>query len=169
MKPYQLFMTTAALAAVLACNGNGSGENKAQTTEEKDTPAATAPEKATTTPPTVHEYLANGPKGVGPISEFERTPFDQALADEGNSIFITQCSMCHRLDTKLLGPPLLGVTKRRTPEWILNMMLAPEKMIAEDPDAKALFEEYQTPMANLGLDEDGAKAVLEYLRLESSK
>jgi len=55
------------------------------------------------------------------------------------------------------------------PEWLLNMILVPEKMIAEDPDAKALFEEYQTPMANLGIDEAGAIAVMEYLRLESSK
>lgn len=51
----------------------------------------------------------------------------------------------------------------------MNMMLAPEKMIEQDEEAKKLFEEYQSPMTNLGLTEKEAISVLEYLRQEDAK
>jgi len=57
-----------------------------------------------------------------------------------------------------------GVTKRRSPEWVMNMMLNPEQMLAENPTAMALLKEYSAPMANQNLTNDDARAVLEFLR-----
>ena len=49
--------------------------------------------------------------------------------------------------------------------WVMNMILAPDKMVKEDPIAKKLLQEFNgSPMANQNLTEDEARAVLEYFR-----
>lgn len=48
------------------------------------------------------------------------------------------------------------------------MILDPDTMLQEDPVAIALLEEYIAPMANMGLTEDEAREVLEYLRTEAN-
>lgn len=59
-------------------------------------------------------------------------------------------------------------TKRRTPEWIMNMMLDPATMLEKDPDAKALSKDFSSPMVSLGLQREEARAILEYLRERNS-
>ena len=63
-----------------------------------------------------------------------------------------------------VGPSLGGVTARRTPEYIMNMILNPEGMIQQHPEAKKMLAQFLTPMPNQHLTEDEARAVLEYLR-----
>ena len=89
---------------------------------------------------------------------------DAALASQGEGLFTERCTTCHKLDERYVGPPLGGVVERRSPEWIMNMILAPDKMIVADPDAQALFAEYSVPMTNQNLTQDEARALLEYLR-----
>lgn len=115
------------------------------------------------------DYLKTGNKGIGPIKSFEEKPLNQALANQGNQIFITSCAICHDIDQVKLGPALAKVTKKRTPEWILNMILNPVEMLEEDPDAIALKSSYAALMIDMGLKEDEARAVLEYLRKEDNK
>lgn len=103
-------------------------------------------------------------KGVGPVKEFKPGIVNTLLVKKGAELFAVKCAMCHKMDTKLIGPPLAGVTSRHSPEWVLNMLLVPDKMIAEDPAAKALYELYQTPMINQQLKEEEAKAIYDYLR-----
>ncbi|MEH6305451.1 cytochrome c [Olivibacter sp. CPCC 100613] len=103
-------------------------------------------------------------KGVGPITDFKPAALDGKRQEKGAKLFAAKCAMCHQMDTKLIGPPLQGVTDRHTPEWVLNMLLAPDKMIAEDPAAKALYRSYQTPMINQQLTEEEGKAIYDYLR-----
>src|SRR5690606_40502995 len=66
---------------------------------------------------------------------------DQALAATGKTTFENLCSACHKMDKKFIGPALDGVTERRSPEWIMNMILNPEEMIQKDPIAKQLMIE----------------------------
>ncbi|AWW00968.1 c-type cytochrome [Arcticibacterium luteifluviistationis] len=105
-------------------------------------------------------------KGVGPIKSITlAAEIDTELAKKGEEIFKAKCSACHRLDKKFIGPSPKGVLERREPEWIMNMILNPEVMIVEDPDAKALMMEFNgAPMANQNLTEDEARSVLEYFR-----
>ena len=166
---YIKIIVALAVVSVITSCGNNASESSGSQQDGKQQVGKASDDLEDTSTINVHDYLTDGSKGVGPITAFERKPFDQSLADEGSRLFITKCSMCHRIDAKLLGPPLSGVTKKRTPEWILNMMLAPEKMIEQDKEAKKLFEEYQTPMTNLGLTEEEAISVLEYLRQEDAK
>jgi mono/diheme cytochrome c family protein len=101
-------------------------------------------------------------KGIGPVkSVFIGAP-DDVKAAEGKKIFEAKCTACHKTDTKYIGPALKGVTKKRTPEWIMNMIMNPEQMIKENEAAKALFAEYMTPMANQNITQDEARAILEY-------
>lgn len=91
-------------------------------------------------------------------------PFDAILATKGEEIFKKKCYSCHRENHKMIGPAMKGVTERRAPEWIMKMILQPEVMIKEDPEAKKLLEEYGSPMTNMHLSEYEARLVYEYLR-----
>ena len=105
-------------------------------------------------------------KGVGPVASLSLdAEVDQELATQGEAIYNQMCLACHRIDKKFIGPPPNGILERRTPEWVMNMILAPEKMVKEDPLARDLLIEFNgSPMANPGLTEDQARAVLEYFR-----
>ncbi len=107
------------------------------------------------------------PFGVGPIQEELNLPatIDEQLAAKGEEIFKAKCTACHKIEEKYIGPAIKGITQKRRPEWIMNMILAPEKMIQEDPIAKQLvIESNGAIMANQGLTEEEARAVLEYFR-----
>jgi mono/diheme cytochrome c family protein len=103
-------------------------------------------------------------KGIGPVKEITLGDLDQAMADQGKELFATKCSACHKVDKRFVGPALAGVTERRTPEWIMNMILNPEVMVAENAIAKQLLAEYLSPMANQSLKEEEARKILEYFR-----
>jgi mono/diheme cytochrome c family protein len=105
-------------------------------------------------------------KGVGPIETLVLpSTIDDELANKGSEIFVAKCTACHKPDKKYIGPAPLGVLERRTPEWVMNMILNPDKMIVENEAAKQLLMEYNgSPMANQNLTEDEARAILEYFR-----
>lgn len=105
-------------------------------------------------------------KGIGPVKSLSIQPgIDDAMATRGAELFKNMCSACHKMEKKFIGPALAGVTERRTPEWIMNMILNPEQMIKEDPIAKKLLvESNMAVMANQNLSEEEARAILEYFR-----
>ncbi|HMN24201.1 MAG TPA: hypothetical protein PKE38_06865, partial [Ignavibacteriaceae bacterium] len=70
----------------------------------------------------------------------------------------------HKLDEKYVGPAQRDITKRRTPEFIINFMLNPEENYKKHPEAKKLLAEYMTTMPNQNLTIDDAKAILDYFR-----
>lgn len=107
--------------------------------------------------------------GIGPIKELKLGPINKKLAEKGESIFDARCMSCHRLDSRLVGPALEGVTDIRSPEWIMNFMLNSTVMEAKDPAAKALLDKYHIPMIVPGITKSDARAVLEYLRSVDAK
>ncbi len=103
--------------------------------------------------------------GIGPIKEeLKLAPLNNALAKSGEKTFETKCFSCHRLDDRYVGPPLRDVTKRRTPEFIINMILNPDEMTKRHPETKKLLAEYMTPMTFQNVSRDEALAILEYFR-----
>jgi cytochrome c1 len=106
--------------------------------------------------------------GIGPIAAFDVGPVDAAMAETGLQTFTTKCSACHKLEERYVGPALGDVTTRRSPAYIMNMILNPEEMIQKHPEAKALFVQFMTPMPNQHLTEDEARTVLEYLRQQAA-
>lgn len=104
--------------------------------------------------------------GVGPVKTLDLpVTVDQQLASTGKEIYDAKCTACHKTDKKFIGPSPKEILNRRTPAWVMNMILNPENMILEDPIAKKLMIEFNgSPMANQNLTEEEARAVLEYFR-----
>lgn len=109
--------------------------------------------------------------GIGPIKEeVKMDPINATLAEKGNAIFTSKCSACHKYDTRYVGPALKGVTIRRRPEFIMNMILNPLEMTQKNPIAKELFGVYMTQMTNQNVTQEDARAILENFRnLDSQK
>lgn len=102
--------------------------------------------------------------GVGPIKSVTLKEIDDAMVAKGKEVFNAKCTPCHKMTKRFVGPSLVGITKKQTPEWIMNMILNPEVMVVENATAKALLKEYSAPMANQNLTEEEARAILEYFR-----
>ncbi|MGH1365779.1 MAG: c-type cytochrome [Calditrichia bacterium] len=106
--------------------------------------------------------------GMGPIKEeMKLDPIDEKIAASGQKIFETKCSVCHKMSERYVGPPLGDVAIRRSPEFIMNMILDPASMIKYHPEVKRLLAQYYTPMAFQNVTEEDARKILEYLRLEA--
>lgn len=105
--------------------------------------------------------------GIGPIEGFDPGPIDPALASQGEQVFTTNCSACHKMGERYVGPALADVTETRSPAYIMNMILNPEEMLQKHPEAKKMLAQYMTPMANQNLSEEQARALLEYLRTQA--
>lgn len=102
--------------------------------------------------------------GIGPITkELVLSSVDQKMAERGAEIFEMNCSACHEKTERYIGPPLGDVLDRRSPTYVMNMILNPDGMVKEHPEAKALLTEYLAPMPNQNLSEDEARAIVEYL------
>jgi len=106
-------------------------------------------------------------KGIGPIKSMALGAIDNQLVAKGKGIYKINCSACHKFKKRYIGPALKGITKRRSPEWIMNMILNPDAMLQKDPIGKALLKEYNAPMANQQLKETDARAILEYFRTKN--
>jgi len=103
--------------------------------------------------------------GIGPVKNVELGPLNKKMSDEGKSIYNNQCILCHDLDQKKIGPPLKNITKTRTPEYIMNLLLNSAQMQKENATVKALLKDYNNlPMPDPALNQAKARAVLEYLR-----
>ncbi|MCK0144756.1 cytochrome c [Arenibacter sp. F26102] len=163
-----ILKSSAVLFSVLMMSCGGKEEKKkegfsvdrAKTTTEQ--PAPNPAEVTTKASETID--LTN--KGVGPITSVTlAAEIDQEMAKKGEEIYGQMCLACHRVGKKFIGPAPDGVLERRSPEWVMNMILNPEVMVKEDPLAKALLAEFNgAPMANQNLTEEQARAVLEYFR-----
>lgn len=135
----QLFLTTLALTFV-AC--------------QKPNPEQAGPQAD----------AAASSKGVGPVKSVEIGAFNAGLATKGEKLFHEKCSACHHVEDRYIGPAVKGVTTRRTPEWVMNMIVNPTEMTQQDATAKELLGEYMTQMTNQNVNEDDARTIYEYFR-----
>ncbi|MFA7420540.1 MAG: cytochrome c [Melioribacteraceae bacterium] len=105
--------------------------------------------------------------GIGPIKEkLTLGSLDALKAAAGKKIFESKCSQCHKLDERYTGPAIRNVTKKRTPEYVLNNILNPEEMANKHPEAKKLVALHATKMTFQNVTQDDALKILEYFRSE---
>ncbi len=102
--------------------------------------------------------------GIGPVENVELGPVNPQMVRQGEQIFRSQCMKCHTLDQEVLAPPLRDVANRRTPEFIMNLILNPNENVMRHPALQKYHDEYTTYMTNMGLDSTASRKVLEYLR-----
>lgn len=92
-------------------------------------------------------------------------PLDQTMVDEGQKIYDMKCSSCHKLnEERLVGPGWAGVTKRRKPVWIMNMITNVDMMLAEDEEAQKLLEQCLVRMPNQNISQKEARSIIEMMR-----
>ena len=151
MKSLNAIVITAMLLFA-ACSSGGS---------DQPVPTPAAQKRAETIAST--DPMTN--KGVGPVKSITLGDLDEVMAAEGEKLFNEKCTACHKTDARYIGPSPAGITSRRSPEWIMNMILNPQGMLESDPIAKQLLAEANgAPMANQNLTEDEARKILEYFR-----
>lgn len=106
--------------------------------------------------------------GIGPYTDtVSLDEINPSVVTKGEKIFEQNCSACHKIDERYVGPELGNVLNRRSPTFVLNMILNPDGMVKKHPEVKAMLAQYYTPMPNQNLSQDQALAVLEYLRSET--
>ena len=130
MKRLTLAVTAFFLAGslLLVSCGNENSESDAGT----DTNATTG--TAATAGNEVHGDL------IQPGDVELQTPLNQEWVAHGKQIYDVKCQSCHKLsDERVVGPGWAGITKKREPHWIMNMITNVDVMLEQDPEAQALF------------------------------
>jgi hypothetical protein len=157
---YKLSFFIVALAMLISCGD----KNKSTDDSSTSTPAVESEESAENENSTPSDYDPN--RGIGKFTSVDLgEKLDVAMAAEGEKIQSVKCSSCHKLtDEKLVGPGWKGVTSRQKPEWIMNFITNPDPMIDKDPKLQAQLEICLVRMPNQGLDDKGARQILEYMR-----
>lgn len=111
------------------------------------------------------KMLAEG-RGIGEVKTVTlETPLDQERVKRGLAIYDMKCSACHKLtDERFVGPGWKDVTKRRKPEWIMNMVTNVDVMLERDAEAQKMLELCLTRMPNQNVSIGDARDVLEFMR-----
>ena len=93
----------------------------------------------------------------------------QADVANGEKLFKANCAACHKLDKKLVGPALKGITDKREQDWLIAWIKDSPGMIKSgDKLAIQVFEENnKLPMvANPHLSDQDIVDILEYTKGE---
>ncbi len=93
-----------------------------------------------------------------------KVEIDKKLANQGRGIFNSKCFACHKLDQKLVGPPLRNITKTLSKEYLTKYLSNTSEMQKSDPNLKKLIKEYNgVLMPDQNLNKKQVSAVIEYL------
>ena len=141
----KILIAIALFAVILACSGPSE---KGTSNKKNDTSESTVSDK-----------------GIGEIKNVTlNDPLDQDMIKRGKGIYDMKCAACHKTtDQRVVGPGFAGVTSKRTPEWIMNMITNVEVMLAEDPTARELLKQCLVRMPNQNLSIGDARDVLEWM------
>ncbi|NGF57674.1 c-type cytochrome [Parapedobacter sp. SGR-10] len=91
---------------------------------------------------------------------------------EGAALFKANCTACHKIDKKLTGPALAGMSERHSEEWLITWIRNSKAMVdAGDPTAVALFDEYNKLLmpAFTQFSDDQIKNIIAYVKDEEAK
>ncbi|SMD01613.1 c-type cytochrome [Pedobacter nyackensis] len=153
MKKLFLMFSIALFSAGCAGGGNSdsNGSTEQSAADETKTPGTEAYDPK---------------RGEGKFTEVKISDkLDAEMAARGEKVADLKCISCHKLtDEKLVGPGWAGVTKRHTPEWIMNFMTNTDAMIDKDPKVQAMLEICMVRMPNQNLSDGDTRDILEFLR-----
>ena len=92
-------------------------------------------------------------------------PLNAEWVTAGKGMYELKCQSCHRLtEEKLVGPGWKGVTKKRQPLWIMNMITNVEMMLETDPEAQKLLELCLVRMPNQNITKEESRKLIEFMR-----
>jgi len=97
-------------------------------------------------------------------------PINAMMAQKGQKVHEEKCIGCHTLDSqKSQLKSLAGITRRRNPEWIMNMITGVATTLEPNAVAMQKLEACPTRQAATRLNIEQARDYLEMLRLVDSK
>jgi len=126
-----------------------------------------AADQAAKNSPSPAEAAAKQPETHGTeVKEVKLTnPLNAEWVSSGKAIYELKCLACHKLTgEKVVGPGWEGVTKRRDPVWVMNMITNVDMMLEKDEEAQKLLEQCLVRMPNQNITQDEARHVLEFMR-----
>lgn len=114
----------------------------------------------------VEDIISDPTKGLGAVKTVTlKTPLELDRVSRGLAIYEMKCSACHKLtDQRVVGPGWKDITKKRKPEWIMNMITNVDVMLEKDPEAQKLLELCLMRMPNQNMSIGDARDVLEFMR-----
>ncbi|MCC7502314.1 MAG: cytochrome c [Flavobacteriales bacterium] len=144
-------LSGAALLSLMACGGGDTAPS--YTPPAPETPVATANEAAT---PHVALFTE---------ADLKLGDIDPAMKEKGKTTYDVKCQACHSTgENRIVGPGWKGLTTKRKPEWIMNMIVHTDAMLETDAEAQKMLEECLVRMPNQNLSHDEAREVLEFMR-----
>ncbi len=142
-------LATMLLLSIIACTSKKDADNAAKKSPAPSDLAANQPETHGTEV-----------KSIEPT-----TPLNKEWVTSGKANYELKCLACHKLtDEKLVGPGWAGVTKRREPVWIMNMITNVEMMLETDPEAQKMLEQCLVRMPNQNITQEDARKLIEFMR-----
>jgi hypothetical protein len=150
----KLFSLLIILTILASCGNEKPKEEKAEANEYGEHEIAEAPKQED-----------NG-RGLGEVKEVTlKTPLEQERIARGVAIYEMKCQACHKLDDqRVVGPGWKDVTKKRKPEWIMNMITNVDVMLEKDAEAQKLLELCLMRMPNQNVSIGDARDILEFMR-----
>ncbi len=102
-------------------------------------------------------------------NSFAQTPREDPVYLKGETIFKANCTSCHKVHDKLVGPALAGVYDKYDSEWLYSWIKNSQAMVeAGDPDAVKIFNEYNgSVMTAFNIPNEEIDAVLQYIKVET--
>ena len=132
----------------IACSDNSGSSSEAAENEATTTPARE-----------VHPEL------IQPSEVELTTTLNATWVDAGKQTYDLKCQSCHKLtDERVVGPGWGGITTRREPVWIMNMITNVDVMLEKDPEAQKLLEQCLVRMPNQNVSKEEARHILEFMR-----
>ncbi|GEM_PF-2562264 len=192
-----LIFVVFSMTVLAACQSNDGSKNSPEETAAAANPAPEQPATTTvttTTPegreqpidnrildqPQVREAMKklkpgakNNVTGGEPILIRKvnlTNPINAMMAQKGQKVHEEKCVGCHTLDTqKTQLKSLAGITRRRNPEWIMNMITGVATTLEPNAAAMQKLEACPTRQAATRLNIEQARDYLEMLRSVDGK
>jgi len=120
---------------------------------------------------TLFLFLSFGTLAQDAAGDGDGIPTDDSMVSAGESLFKANCTQCHAVHEKVIGPALKGVTERRRKDWILQWVKNSQKLIQSgDETAVSLWEEFnKTAMPAYPFSDDEITSILSYIKVEGAK
>ena len=114
----------------------------------------------------VEAVITDPTKGIGAVKNVTlKNPLEVERIPRGLAIYEMKCSACHKLDDqRIVGPGWKDVTKRKAPEWVMNMITNTDVMLEKDPEAQKMLELCLVRMPNQNISIGDARDIFEFMR-----
>ncbi|UXX79935.1 c-type cytochrome [Reichenbachiella carrageenanivorans] len=110
-------------------------------------------------------------QNVAVAQDADGIPTDEAIISAGEKLFKANCTVCHDVNDKVIGPALRDVHKRRNLAWIQAFVKNSQKVIKSgDEYAVNLYNEYnKTEMTAFDFSDEEIASIVGYIKVESGK